>query len=98
MAFQQHTLGYDHHVVAADLFLNDVPLSSAYRGARGFANFANECRNLTSQVPIYIYDRLVNRHAGCWKMRWHSEGGEICRVFATVWRRLLRLGVTVKAW
>ena len=90
---------YDHHVMPPISASTTFRLSSAYRGARGFANFANDAANLTSQVPIYIYDRLDEPTRGMLEDALaHAEGGESAVCFATGMAAVsAALGVTVKA-
>ena len=90
---------YDHHVMPPISASTTFRLSSAYRGARGFANFANDAANLTSQVPIYIYDRLDEPTRGMLEDALaHAEGGESAVCFATGMAAVsAALGVTMKA-
>ncbi|MGE0820689.1 MAG: PLP-dependent aspartate aminotransferase family protein [Candidatus Binatia bacterium] len=90
---------YDHHVVPPISASTTFRLNSAYRGARGFANFANEAANLTTQVPIYIYDRLDEPTRGMLEdALTHAEGGESTVCFATGMAAIsAALGVTVKS-
>jgi len=90
---------YDHHVVPPISASTAFRLTSAYRGARGFAAFANDATSITSQVPIYIYDRLDEPTRGMLEDALaHAENGESAVSFATGMAAIsAALGVTVQS-
>lgn len=90
---------YDHHVVPPISASTTFRLNSAYRGARGFANFASDAAEVTKQVPIYIYDRLDEPTRGMLEDSLaYAEGGESAVSFATGMAAISAvLGVTVQS-
>lgn len=90
---------YDHHVVPPMSASTTFRLNSVYRGARGFASFANEAAELTKQDPIYIYDRLDEPTRGMLEEALaHAEGGEAAVSFTTGMAAIsAALGVTVQS-
>lgn len=90
---------YDHHVVPPMSASTTFRLNSVYRGARGFASFANEAAEVTKQDPIYIYDRLDEPTRGMLEEALaHAEGGETAVSFATGMAAIsAALGVTVQS-
>lgn len=90
---------YDHHVVPPISASTTFRLTSAYRGARGFAAFANDAASVNSQVPIYIYDRLDEPTRGMLEDGLaHAENGESAVSFATGMAAIsAALGVTVQS-
>jgi cystathionine beta-lyase/cystathionine gamma-synthase len=89
---------YDHHVVPPISASTTFRLNSVYRGARGFASFANEAAEISKQEPIYIYDRLDEPTRGMLEEALaHAEGGETAVSFATGMAAIsAALGVTVQ--
>jgi cystathionine beta-lyase/cystathionine gamma-synthase len=89
---------YDHHVVPPMSASTTFRLNSVYRGARGFAAFANETAEISKQEPIYIYDRLDEPTRGMLEEALaHAEGGETAVSFATGMAAIsAALGVTVQ--
>ncbi len=90
---------YDHHVVPPMSASTTFRLNSVYRGARGFAAFANEATAITQQDPIYIYDRLDEPTRGMLEESLaQAEGGEAAVSFATGMAAIsAALGVTVQS-
>jgi cystathionine beta-lyase/cystathionine gamma-synthase len=90
---------YDHHVVPPMSSSTTFRLNSVYRGARGFAAFANEAAEISKQEPIYIYDRLDEPTRGMLEESLaHAEGGETAVSFATGMAAIsAALGVTVQS-
>jgi methionine-gamma-lyase len=90
---------YDHHVVPPMSASTTFRLNSVYRGARGFAAFANEAAEITKQDPIYIYDRLDEPTRGMLEEALaHAEGGETAVSFTTGMAAIsAALGVTVQS-
>src|SRR5215831_18336976 len=90
---------YDHHVIPPISASTTFRLNSVYRGARGFASFANEAAGLTQQEPIYIYDRLDEPTRGMLEDSLaHAEGGETAVSFATGMAAIsAALGVAVQS-
>src|SRR5882724_9218603 len=90
---------YDHHVVPPMSASTTFRLNSVYRGARGFAAFANEAAAITQQDPIYIYDRLDEPTRGMLEESLaQAEGGETAVSFATGMAAIsAALGVTVQS-
>jgi cystathionine beta-lyase/cystathionine gamma-synthase len=90
---------YDHHVVPPISASTTFRLNSVYRGARGFAAFANEAAEVTKQDPIYIYDRLDEPTRGMLEEALaHAEGGGTAVSFATGMAAIsAALGVTVQS-
>src|SRR5262245_3115782 len=90
---------YDHHVVPPISASTAFRLNSAYRGARGFASFANEAATSSRQEPIYIYDRLDEPTRGMLEEALaQAEGGETAVSFATGMAAInAALGVTVQS-
>lgn len=89
---------YDHHVVPPISASTAFRLNSVYRGARGFASFANETAEVLKQEPIYIYDRLDEPTRGMLEESLaQAEGGETAVCFATGMAAIsAALGVTVQ--
>lgn len=90
---------YDHHVVPPMSASTTFRLNSVYRGARGFASFANEAAEIAQQDPIYIYDRLDEPTRGMLEEALaHAEGGEASVSFTTGMAAIsAALGVTVQS-
>lgn len=90
---------YDHHVVPPISASTTFRLNSVYRGARGFASFANEAAEISKQEPIYIYDRLDEPTRGMLEESLaYAEGGETAVSFATGMAAIsAALGVTVQS-
>jgi methionine-gamma-lyase len=90
---------YDHHVVPPMSSSTTFRLNSVYRGARGFASFANEAAEIAQQDPIYIYDRLDEPTRGMLEEALaHAEGGEASVSFTTGMAAIsAALGVTVQS-
>jgi len=90
---------YDHHVVPPISASTAFRLNSVYRGARGFASFADEVAEITKREPIYIYDRLDEPTRGMLEESLaHAEGGEIAVSFTTGMAAIsAALGVTVQS-
>ncbi|MGH8008084.1 MAG: trans-sulfuration enzyme family protein, partial [Candidatus Binatia bacterium] len=90
---------YDHHVVPPISSSTTFRLNSAYRGARGFGDFASDTTDGAKRVPIYIYDRLDEPTRGMLEEALaHAEGGESAVSFATGMAAIsAALGVTVQS-
>jgi len=90
---------YDHHVVPPISASTTFRLNSVYRGARGFASFANEAAEIVKQEPIYIYDRLDEPTRGMLEEALaQAEEGETAVSFATGMAAIsAALGVTVQS-
>ena len=90
---------YDHHVVPPMSASTTFRLNSVYRGARGFASFANETAEIVKQDPIYIYDRLDEPTRGMLEESLaQAEGGETSVSFATGMAAIsAALGITVQS-
>ena len=90
---------YDHHVVPPISASTAFRLNSVYRGARGFASFADEAAEITKREPIYIYDRLDEPTRGMLEEALaHAEGGGTAISFATGMAAIsAALGVTVQS-
>ncbi|MGE0680031.1 MAG: PLP-dependent aspartate aminotransferase family protein [Candidatus Binatia bacterium] len=89
---------YDHHVVPPISASTTFRLNSVYRGAQGFASFANEATEISKQDPIYIYDRLDEPTRGMLEEALaQAEGGETAVSFATGMAAIsAALGVTMQ--
>ena len=98
-SFDSARWDYDHHVVPPISSSTTYRLSSTQRGAQGFVEFAHDDAGTTSQVPIYIYDRLDEPTRGMLEENLaHAEGGEMAVSFATGMAAIsAALGVTVKS-
>src|SRR5437762_6040571 len=98
-SFDSARWDYDHHVVPPISSSTTYRLSSTQRGAQGFVEFAHDEAGTTSQVPIYIYDRLDEPTRGMLEENLaHAEGGEMAVSFATGMAAIsAALGVTVKS-
>jgi len=90
---------YDHHVVPPISASTTFRLNSVFRGARGFASFANAAAETAKEEPIYIYDRLDEPTRGMLEDSLaHAEGGETAVSFATGMAAVsAALGVTVQS-
>lgn len=90
---------YDHHVVPPISASTTFRLNSVFRGARGFASFANDDPEGAKQEPIYIYDRLDEPTRGMLEEALaQAEGGETAVSFATGMAAIsAALGVTVQS-
>lgn len=90
---------YDHHVVPPISASTAFRLNSVYRGAKGFASFADEATDIVKPEPIYIYDRLDEPTRGMLEESLaHAEGGETAVSFATGMAAIsAALGVTMQS-
>lgn len=81
-AFRSRRWEYSHHVVPPITSSATFRLDSVERGARGFADFAQDSADLHD--PIYIYDRLDEPTRGMLEDNLaQAEGGDVALCFAS---------------
>ncbi len=79
-----HRWEYSHHVVPPITASAAFRLDSAERGAKGFEQFAQDIDEASSQIPIYVYDRLGEPNGDMLEDNLAAaEGGEMALCFAS---------------